>query len=111
MSVPYPPQEQLERLLDDRLETVEDTALTRHVETCAECQARLERLLRKDEVGRMKVEQSKGSSDSSFILPTSSFVPEMTDALLLRLKKRGRSTPTVDYPGSNVQADTVIAGK
>ena len=40
-----PPQEQLERLLDDCLETIEDSTVARHVETCAECQARLERLL------------------------------------------------------------------
>ena len=68
MSPHCPPVEQLERLLDDRLEAIEDAALARHVESCAECQARLERLLRKDEGGRMKDEQSKGGSDSSFIL-------------------------------------------
>jgi hypothetical protein len=39
----------LERLLDDRLETIEDSALARHVGICTECQDRLERLLRKDE--------------------------------------------------------------
>ena len=45
MTAHCPPEEQLERLLDDRLETIEDAALARHVESCAECQARLERLL------------------------------------------------------------------
>jgi serine/threonine-protein kinase len=35
-------------------------------------------LLRKDEVGRMKDEKSR-DSDSSFILPTSSFEPKVTD--------------------------------
>jgi hypothetical protein len=37
-----PPREQLERLLDDRLKSIEDSALVRHVETCVEWQARLE---------------------------------------------------------------------
>jgi anti-sigma factor RsiW len=68
MSAHCPPQEQLERLVDDSLEAAEDSALARHVESCPECQDRLERLFRKDEGGRMKDEQSKGSSDSSFIL-------------------------------------------
>jgi hypothetical protein len=45
MSAHCPPQEQLERLLDDRLETIEDAVLAPHVESCAQCQARLERLL------------------------------------------------------------------
>ena len=45
MTAHCPPEEQLERLLDDRLEAIEDAALARHVESCAECQARLERLL------------------------------------------------------------------
>ena len=45
MSARCPPQEQLEQLLDDRLEAAEDAALTRHVEGCAQCQDRLERLL------------------------------------------------------------------
>ncbi len=40
MSPHCPPEEQLERLLDDRLEKIEDAALARHVESCAECQAR-----------------------------------------------------------------------
>jgi serine/threonine protein kinase len=95
MSALCPPQEQLERLVDDRLETREDAALTRHVESCAACQARLERLL-------------AGSLSTPSPAPAT---PEMADALLLRLKQRGRSTPTVDYPGTNVQAGTVIAGK
>jgi hypothetical protein len=95
MSTYCPPQEQLERLLDDSLETSADAALARHVETCAECQARLEQFL----AGSLC---TPGPAQAT---------PEMADALLLRLKKRGRSTPTVDYPGANVQAGTVIAGK
>jgi hypothetical protein len=42
MSAPCPPQEQLERLRDDRLETSEDAALAQHRKLCG-CQARLER--------------------------------------------------------------------
>ncbi len=106
MTAHCPPEEQLERLLDDRLETAEDSALGRHVESCAECQARLERLLRKDEVGRMKDEKSKGSSDSSFILHPSSLAPETADALLIRLKKRGRrGDETLEFLGKQPLAD------
>ena len=49
MTAHCPPEEQLEQLLDDRLEATEDAALARHVESCAECQDRLEQLLRKEE--------------------------------------------------------------
>jgi WD40 repeat protein len=41
-------------------------------------------LLRKDEGGRMKDEERKDHSDSSFILPPSSFVPMITDFGLAR---------------------------
>ena len=83
MSAHCPPQEQLEQLLDDRLETIEDAALARHVENCAECQARLERLL--------------AGSLSSLGPPQTN--PEMADALLIRLKKHGRrsgATPEIN---------------
>ena len=74
MSAYCPPLEQLEQLLDDRLEASEDTALARHVESCPECQGRLEQLL-------------SGSVSSSAPLQTKSVV---ADDLLIRLKKRGR---------------------
>jgi eukaryotic-like serine/threonine-protein kinase len=74
MSTPCPPQEQLERLLDDCLEAIEDAALARHVESCAECQDKLERLV----AGSLS---TPGPAQAT---------PEMSDALLLRLKKRGR---------------------
>ncbi len=122
MSAHCPPQEQLERLLDDRLDAIEDSTLARHVESCAQCQARLEQLVRKDEVGRMKDEQSKGNSDSSFILPPpSSLVPDMADALLIRLKKRDRrgdetgqlagKQETEDCTDSTARVGAVLAGK
>ena len=95
MSDRCPPQEHLEQLLDDRLEAIEDSALARHVESRAECQDRLERLL----------------AGSLSCLGPAQATPEMADALLLRLKKRGRSAPAMDYPGANMQASTVIAGK
>ena len=90
MSAHCPPQEQLERLLDDRLETIEDAALARHVESCAECQARLEQLL-------------AGSLSSLGPAQTN---PEMADALLIRLKKRGRrGDETVQLAGKQPLAD------
>ena len=49
MSQRGPPEEHLERLLDNRLEAAEGSTVARHVGNCAACQARLERLLRKDE--------------------------------------------------------------
>jgi len=85
-----PAEEQLERLLDDRLEAAEDAALARHVESCAECQARLERLF-------------AGSLSSLGPAQTSS---EMGDALRLRLKKRGRrGDETVQLPGKQPLVD------
>jgi anti-sigma factor RsiW len=64
-----PPAEQLERLLDDRLETIEDSTLAQHVESCQECQARLERLLRKEEGGRRNKAKAALINPSSFLLP------------------------------------------
>ena len=90
MSAHCPPQEQLERLLDDRLETIEDAGLARHIETCAECQDRLERLL-------------AGSLSSQGPVQTN---PETPDALLIRLKKRGRrGDETVQHAGKQSLAD------
>src|SRR3984957_10825733 len=90
MSAHCPPQEQLERLLDDRLETIEDATLARHLESCAECQARLERLLAGGP-------SSLGSTHTS---------PEMSDALLIRLKKRSRrGDQTVQLAGKQPLAD------
>jgi tRNA A-37 threonylcarbamoyl transferase component Bud32 len=42
-------------------------------------------LIEKDEVGRMKDEQSKTNSDSSFILHPSSFIPKITDFGLAKM--------------------------
>ena len=84
MTAHCPPQEQLERLLDDCLEAAEDSALARHVESCAECQDRLERLF----------------ADSLSSLGHAPTNPEMSDALLMRLKKRGRRRDeTVEFAG------------
>ena len=82
MTAHCPPQEQLERLLDDHLETIEDSALARHVESCAECQDRLEQLL-------------SDSGSSSAPLQTD---PLTADVLLIRLKKRGRREDETDQP-------------
>ncbi len=105
MSAHCPPQEQLERLLDDRLETIEDAALARHVESCAACQARLEQLL---------------SGSLSSLGPAQSN-PEMADALLIRLKKRGRvgdeavqlagKQETEDRADSTARVGAILAGK
>jgi serine/threonine protein kinase len=90
MSAHCPPQEQLEQLLDDRLETAEDSALARHVESCAECQDRLERLFG----------ESRSSSGS---VQTN---PQTTDALLIRLKKHGRvGDETVELASKQSLAD------
>ncbi len=78
MSVPCPPDQHLEQLLDDRLEAAEDAALTRHVESCAACQARLERLL----AGSLS---SLGPAQAN---------PETADALLIRLKRKLQSLHT-----------------
>ena len=77
MSAHCPPEEQLEQLLDDRLETIEDAALARHVESCTQCQDRLERLF----AGSLS---SLGPAQSN---------PEMTDALLIRLNVRDPEVP------------------
>jgi serine/threonine protein kinase/formylglycine-generating enzyme required for sulfatase activity len=90
MNAHCPPQEQLEQLLDDRLEASEDCALAKHVESCAECQERLEQL-------------SAGSLSSPGPARTN---PEMTDALLMRLKKRGRrSDETVRFESKQTLAN------
>ena len=70
MTAHCPPQEHLEQLLDDRLDATEDSTLARHVESCAECQDRLEQLL-------------SGSVSSSAPLQCNS---ETADAVLIRLK-------------------------
>ena len=96
MSAHCPPQEQLEQLLDDRLEATEDAALARHVESCAECQARLEQLL-------------SGSVSSSAPLQTD---PVVADDLLIRLKKRGRrGDETVEFAGKQPPADGQAMGQ
>ena len=84
-----PPEEHLEQLLDDRLEATEDAALARHVESCTECQDRLEQLL-------------SGSVSSSAPLQTDAVT---ADDLLLRLKKRGRrGDETIELTGKQPSA-------
>ncbi len=97
MTAHCPPEEQLERLLDDRLERSEDAALARHVESCAVCQARLERLLAGGPLTPLpRGEWGEGAQTT----------PEMSDALLIRLKKRGRrGDETVQLPGTQPLAD------
>ncbi len=99
-----PPQEQLERLLDDRLETIEDSVLARHVESCTGCQSRLEGLL-------------AGSRSPRGPAQTD---PEVADAMLSRLKKRGRprdetiqhaeKQPLANQPGKGAGSLPVVPG-
>ncbi len=90
MSAHCPPVEQLERLLDDCLETIEDSKLARHVETCAACQARLEHIL-------------ASNSPSSLLIQSSS---EGADVLLSRLKKRGQQGDETVHRSSHPLAPT-----
>ncbi len=131
MSAPCPPQEQLERLLDDRLETSEDATLAQHVESCAACQARLEGLLAGQESGGRRQESgvTRQESDASSLTPDSCLLtPEAdlclqtpeADALLQRLKKRGRhgdatvqlagKQPRVVRPGSGAVSLPTVPG-
>ena len=95
MSAHCPPQEQLERLLDDRLEASEDSVLARHVDICPECQDRLEHLL-------------SGSVSAPAPLQTD---PVVADDLLIRLKKRGRRRDeTVEFGGKQSSAARIGNG-
>jgi hypothetical protein len=91
---PCPPRELLQRFLADQLSEAEGAAAGAHVDTCPDCHQILETLTdlsEKDEGGRRKDEgRQPDASDSSFLLPPSSFSREgepLRDVELRRLRQ------------------------
>jgi WD40 repeat protein len=93
MKRPCPPPEALRRLLDGELGVAEEAALSRHVQACAACQGRLERMV------------ADGSTPALRAAPRQTAADGAADAVIARLKQRdpwgdGGALPSV--PGYEV---------
>jgi len=78
MKPPCPSPEALRRLLDGELGAAEDAALSGHVEACAACQGRLERM----------VAGGGGSTPALRAAPRGTAVDSAADAVIARLRQR-----------------------